>query len=164
MTEIKNQNDNLPFNKNAIIEGFEYSTNKDTKQKIRLQLLSDPKFLKPFRNFIYEISLAYGIRPQTAFDIKLICSEAMSNIIKHSYKNYKYGWIFFEYLFYTTYIEIRFRDFSKQIFSKKDYVAKDLTEFRESGLGLYLISKICDYHYFDSREELGTLLVMKKRI
>ncbi|MFN3604431.1 MAG: ATP-binding protein [Leptonema sp. (in: bacteria)] len=158
------ENESSTFYKNILIQGFGYSTKKDTNQKIRMQILSDPKFLKAFRNFIYEISLAYGIKPNIAFDIKIICSEIVSNIIKHAYQNYKQGWIFFEYLFYTTYVELRFRDFSSRSLTKNVFIEKDLSEFRESGLGLYVISKLSDYYYFDSNEELGNLFVVKKRI
>ncbi len=160
--EIQNQNEHS--SNHVLIQGFDYTTNKNTDQKIRIQITSDPKFLKAFRNFIYEISIAYGIKPNLSFDLKLLCTEVVNNIIKHSYKNSPKGWIFIEYLFYTTYVEIRFRDYSRFSIKKKDFIAKDLTEFRESGLGLYLISKLSDYYYFDSNEDLGNLFVIKKRI
>lgn len=163
MNSMDIQKDNQQ-NRSLLIEGYSYVTKKDTNQRIRIQITSDPRFLKAFRNFIYDLSLAYGIKPQIAFDIKLLCAEVVSNIIKHSYKNYLFGWIFIEYLFYTTYVEIRFRDFSKYSLSKKNFVVKDLSEFRESGLGLYLISKLSDYYYFDFKEDSGNLFVIKKRI
>lgn len=163
----KNQNLMQEYNwqeKHLLISGFDYETHKDTKQKIRMQLLSDPRFLKPFRNFIYELSLSYGITHKISFEIKIIVNESITNIIKHSYNNNPLGWIFFEYLFYTTYIELRFRDFGKKSFNPKELIPKDLSDFRDKGLGLYIISKLSDYHYFKHMEDLGTLLVIKKRI
>jgi anti-sigma regulatory factor (Ser/Thr protein kinase) len=150
--------------KHLLISGFDYETKKDTKQKIRMQILSNPKFLKPFRNFVYELSISYGIVPKISFELKIIASEAVSNIIKHSYENDSSGWIFFEYLFYNTYVEMRFRDFGKKNFNPKELIPKDLSEIRDRGLGLYVISKMSDYHYFKHIEDLGTLLVIKKRI
>jgi len=150
--------------KHLLISGFDYETKKDTRQKIRMQILSNPKFLKPFRNFVYELSLSYGIEPKISFELKIIASEAVSNIIKHSYENDSLGWIFFEYLFYNTYVEMRFRDFGKKNFHPKELIPKDLSEMREKGLGLYIMSRMSDYHYFKHKEDLGTLLVIKKRI
>ncbi len=156
--------ENDPEEKQVLIYGFDYKTNKYTTQKIRMQLLSNPKYLKPFRNFVYDISIAYGLKKEIAFEIKIMANESLQNIIKHSYQNILDGWIFFEYLFYQTYIELRFRDFGKKKFNPKELVPKDLKDFRDSGLGLYIISKLSDYHYFKHIEELGTLLVIKKRI
>lgn len=62
--------------KHLLISGFDYETKKDTKQKIRMQILSNPKFLKPFRNFVYELSISYGIDPKISFELKIIASEA----------------------------------------------------------------------------------------
>jgi anti-sigma regulatory factor (Ser/Thr protein kinase) len=164
MNPINQNSHELWQEKHLLISGFDYETKKDTNQKIRMQILSDPKFLKPFRNFVYDISISYGISPRVSFDIKIMANESFTNIIKHSYENYPYGWIFFEYLFYSTYIELRFRDFGKKKFNPKELIPKDLSDFRDKGLGLYIISKLSDYHYFKHLENLGTLLVIKKRI
>lgn len=147
-----------------IAKGYDYTTARDTRKKIRLQFFTDPGFLKPFRNFVYDISQFFGIPREIAFDIKIMASEAAANIIKHSYGDYREGWIFFEYLFYNGYIEMRFRDFGFSGFKPKEMVMKDLTDMRDRGLGLYIISKIADYYYFKSSEEQGNLFVIKKRI
>lgn len=151
-------------NKDILLYGFDYTVKKDTKQKIRMQILSNPRYLKPFRNFVYELSIIHGISKKIAFEIKIIAHEAVLNIIQHSYNNIPDGWIFFEYLFYDTYIELRFRDFGKKVFNPRKMVIKDLTDLRDKGLGLYLITKLSDYHYFKHDEHQGMLLIVKKRI
>ncbi|MBW7857331.1 MAG: hypothetical protein H3C43_03290, partial [Leptonema sp. (in: Bacteria)] len=78
-----------------------------------------------------------------------------------SYQGQDDGSIFIDMLFYQSFVELRFRDFAPFNLDKKP-VAKDLTEYRENGLGLYLITQLSDYHYFDRSN--GTLLVIKKRI
>lgn len=162
-SDILKNDENWQHN-HLLIYGFDYHVQKDTKHKIRMQLLSNPKYLKPFRNFVYELSIVNGIQQKLAFEIKIICNEAVLNIIQHSYNNIPDGWIFFEYLFYDTYIELRFRDFGKKYFNPKKMVMKDLSDIRDKGLGLYLITKLSDYHYFKHDENLGMLLIIKKRV
>ncbi len=146
-----------------LIEGFSYQTKKDTKQKIRVQILSHPGMIRPFRNFIYEISLVYNILPEKAFDLKIIASEVL-NILIQKRKPYQYDLsIFFEYLFYTTYVEMRFRDFLVR-FTKEETISRDLAEFRESGISFYLISSLSDYHFWEELDQKGVLMVIKKRI
>ena len=42
--------------------------------------------------------------------------------------------------------------------------AQDLSDYRERGLGLYLISELADFHYFDQSFKVGTMLVVKKKV
>ena len=64
---------------------------------------------------------------------------------------------------YHTYLEIRFRDLGQQIPITARH-AHDLSDYRERGLGVFLISKLSDYHYYDQTRKVGTELVIKKRI
>jgi anti-sigma regulatory factor (Ser/Thr protein kinase) len=42
--------------------------------------------------------------------------------------------------------------------------SQDLGDYRERGLGVFLISQLADYHYYDQARPAGTELVVKKRI
>ena len=135
-------------------------TLRSTEDRIRLQIPSMPLYLHSVRDFVYRLCLLHGLSKPLAFDMKLITGEALTNIMKHAYGSRADGSIFIDLLFFRTYLEIRFRDFGKQ--SKQKPFGTDVSEYRLSGLGLYLISEIADYHYFDHSN--GTLLVVKKRI
>lgn len=160
----------LPFLENLqeddkrdpLIRGTSYKVDQtETNDRIRLQIPSMTIYLQSIRDLLYRLCLQHGCSLPVAFDLKLIVGEALTNIIKHSYSNRDDGAIFIDMLFYRSFVELRFRDFAPFNTDKKP-VAKDLTEFRENGLGLYLITQISDYHYFDRSN--GTLLVVKKRI
>lgn len=133
----------------------------ETTDRIRLQIPSMTIYLQSIRDLLYRLCLQHGCSLSVAFDLKLITGEALTNIIKHSYQGQDDGSIFIDMLFYQSFVELRFRDFAPFNLDKKP-VAKDLTEYRENGLGLYLITQLSDYHYFDRSN--GTLLVIKKRI
>lgn len=115
------------------------------------------------RDLVYRFSLQQGFSTRGAFDLKIIAGEALSNIIKHAYEGRTNKPIFLEFLTYPAYIEIRFRDVGRQTpVTARD--SQDLGDYRERGLGVYLISQLADYHYYDQARPAGTELVVKKRI
>ena len=71
--------------------------------------------------------------------------------------------MFIEVLMFRNYIEIRFRDLGRQIPITGRH-ARDLSDYRERGLGVFLISQLSDYHYYDQSRKVGTELVVKKRV
>jgi len=95
--------------------------------------------------------------------MKIVCGEAVSNIIRHAYDGKTDQPIFLEILLYPDFLEIRFKDMGKQL-PINPGESKDLSDYRERGLGLFLISNLSDYHYFEQSQEIGTLLVVKKKI
>ena len=95
--------------------------------------------------------------------MKVITGEAMSNIIKHAYGSRYDRPIFIESLAYQSYIELRFRDMGAKRPVGKN-LSRDISDYRERGLGLYLIGKLSDYHIFDQSLEIGNQLIIKKRI
>lgn len=135
----------------------------EKQERFRLQTVSNPAYLAPVRDYISRLSQIFGFSRDGAFDVKVACSEAISNIIKHAYENQTDLPIFIEIIKYDKYIEIHFRDFGIQKPIGRG-LERDLTEYRERGLGLFLINKLTDYHYFDQSFDKGTLLVIKKRI
>ena len=134
-----------------------------TRERFRLQTISNPAYIGPVRDLVFKLSMMFGFSRSGAFDLKVVCGEALSNIIRHACSSSLNIPIFIEILKYDSYIEIKFRDFGDQKPIGKG-LARDLTEYRERGLGLYLISKLTDYHFFDQSFQKGTLLTVKKRI
>lgn len=130
---------------------------------LRIQFPSGAKYAQEIRDFVYRTCLLNGFSKPVAFDMKLVSGEAIANIIKHAYSNQSGRPIFLEILVFKAYIEFRFRDFGKKSSLAGRSEARDLSDYREKGLGLYLISELSDYHYFDQSPESGTILVIKKR-
>lgn len=131
--------------------------------RVRLQIPSHPKYVGFARDMIYRLGTQNGLSMAAAFDLKIVAGEALGNIIKHAYNGSSEKPIFIEILMYHTYLEIRFRDLGQQIPITARH-AHDLSDYRERGLGVFLISKLSDYHYYDQTRKVGTELVIKKRI
>ncbi len=131
--------------------------------RVRLEIPSNPRYVSFARDLVYRFSLQQGFSTRGAFDLKIIAGEALSNIIKHAYEGRTNKPIFLEFLTYPAYIEIRFRDLGRQTpVTSRD--SHDLGDYRERGLGVFLISQLADYHYYDQARPAGTELVVKKRI
>jgi serine/threonine-protein kinase RsbW len=157
MTEIAN--DITEQRSDPLLAGTGYVPAKESSDRIRIQIPSMPVYLHPVRDFVYRLCLQHGCSRPVAFDMKLIAGEALTNIMKHAYEGRPDGAIFLDLLFFRTFAEMRFRDFAPVKTTRLS--GKDLREYRENGLGLYLITALSDYHYFDRSR--GTLLVIKKR-
>ncbi|MBX7056937.1 MAG: ATP-binding protein [Leptospirales bacterium] len=144
-------------------------SNEDSKEqgaprdRVRLELPSHPRFVSFARDLVYRLALQQGFTTAAAFDLKIIAGEALSNIIKHAYQGQNNRPIYLEFLMFANYIEIHFRDLGRQSpIAGGD--ALDLSDYRERGLGVFLIGKLSDYHYFDQSHSVGTELVIKKRL
>lgn len=134
-----------------------------TRDRARIQIPSNPVYVSWARKSVYDLALLYGFSRSAALDLKIITGEALVNIIKHAYENDTSKSIFLEIYMYRDYIEFNFQDFGKQIPVTKSQI-RDLSDYREKGLGVFLISKLSDYHFFDQSAKTGTTLVVKKRL
>ncbi|MCE9597257.1 MAG: ATP-binding protein [Spirochaetia bacterium] len=139
------------------------SPGAETRNHIRLQFPSQPRYVATVRDTVYRFCLQHGFTRSAAFDLKMVTGEALANIIQHVYNNRADKPIFLEMLFYTEFAEIRFRDLGPQIPIAKN-LKKDLTDYRESGLGLFLIEQLTDFHFFDQSAKVGTTLIVKKKL
>ncbi len=135
----------------------------ETRNRIRLQFPSQPRYVATIRDTIYRFCLQHGFSRSTAFDVKVIAGEALTNIIEHAYEGSADKPIFLEMLFYKDYAEFRFKDLGRQV-PITTHMKQDLSDYRESGLGLYLIEQLSDFHVYDQSEKVGTTLVVKKKI
>lgn len=134
-----------------------------TRDYMRLQVPSHPRFMGLTRDLLYRFCIQFGFSRQGAFDMKLILGEALANIIQHAYRGEDNRPIFIEIFMYSDYIELRLRDMGLQQ-AIPPGSAQDLSDYRERGLGLYLISKLSDFHYFDQTFKVGTQLIIKKKV
>ena len=132
------------------------------KELVRLQIPSNPRYVSLARDMVYRLCRQHGFTAGGAFDLKLISGEAINNIIMHAYQKKEDRPIYIEVLFHPEYAELHFRDLGIQRPIGPDS-ARDLSDYRERGLGVYLIRKLSDYHFYDQNRKIGTLLVIKKR-
>jgi serine/threonine-protein kinase RsbW len=94
-------------------------------------------------------------------DIKLAVAEACTAVIQHE----RHG----EFIDLTceTYVDslrVRVRDAGRQEAPKKNGRSMDLDEARIAGLGVFLIRTLMDEVTYDVHPELGTDLLMVKRL
>jgi serine/threonine-protein kinase RsbW len=135
----------------------------ETRNRIRLQFPSQPRYVATIRDTIYRFCLQHGFARAAAFDVKVIAGEALTNIIQHAYGGSADLPIFIEMFFFKEYGEFRFKDLGKQV-PITNQMKKDLTDYREGGLGLYLIDQLSDFHVYDQSEKVGTTLIVKKKM
>lgn len=134
-----------------------------TRNHIRMQFPSQPRYVATVRDTVYRFALQHGFSRSGAFDLKLITGEALTNIIEHAYMGRADKPIFIEMLFFKEYAEVRIKDLGRQVPITRD-LPRDLSDYRERGLGLYLIAQLSDYHFYDQSQKVGTTLVIKKRL
>ena len=139
------------------------SSPKKILSPIRLQLPALPALGKAARDFIYQTSVGLGLSKRGAYELKLASGEAFNNIIVHAYEG-KFGQpIFIEINAYSSYLEVQLTDLGiqKPISSN---LARDLGDYRTSGLGLFIINKFTDHHHYDQERPRGTRLTLKKKL
>ncbi len=131
--------------------------------RIRMQVSSDARHVRSVRDFIYRTGIHFGLTPSRAYDLKIVIGEALNNIIRHAYRDEPGKPILIEAVKYENFMEVTLRDYGVQAPVVSGH-SLDISEYRESGIGVYLISRLSDYHFFDQSQEHGTKLVIKMRI
>lgn len=135
----------------------------ETKDRVRFVIPSHPRYTALARDFVYRLCLLHGMTSSAAFDLKVVTGEAIANIIQHAYEKKTDQSIVVDARLYRDYVELRIRDFGRQKPVTSD-MAHDLSDYRESGLGVFLISNLSDYHYYDQSFKVGTELIVKKKV
>ncbi|MDF3821906.1 ATP-binding protein [Leptospira sp. 96542] len=138
------------------------SKHTDYAKVVRIQIPSHPRYISHTRNYFFNLCLDSGFSLYDAMDLKLILGEAISNVIHHAYNDHTDKPIFIDLRFDKERVEIKIRDYGKKSLPK-DLKSFDLSDYRESGIGLYVIKKLTDYYYLDLSLEVGNQLVLIKR-
>ncbi|EQA36092.1 histidine kinase-like ATPase domain protein [Leptospira inadai serovar Lyme str. 10] len=114
------------------------------------------------RNFVYNLARESGFSLYDSADLKLAVGECLLNVIKHAYLGkYEYP-IFLEILIFDNRMEVRIRDFGvqKNLSEMRGY---DLGDYREEGIGLYLVRKLTDHFYVDQSGKGNRLILTKMK-
>ncbi|TGK00649.1 ATP-binding protein [Leptospira semungkisensis] len=139
----------------------------DTKQvnysnQFRIQIPSHPRYVSVARNFVYNLARESGFSLYDAADLKLAVGECLLNVIKHAYLGKPNYPIFLEITLLENRMEVRIRDFGvqKNISEIRGY---DPGDYREEGLGLYLVRKLTDHFYIDQSGKGNRLILTKMK-
>ncbi|MCC5815468.1 MAG: ATP-binding protein [Leptospira sp.] len=141
---------------------YKNTKKRDYENILRLQIPSHPRYLSLTRSFVFNAARDNGFSLYDSADIRLIVGEAIQNIIKHAYLNQYDRPIFLDLYFLKEKLEIRIRDYGikSKLANMKSY---DISDYREEGLGLYLIRKLTDHYFLDQSMEIGNQLVLMKK-
>jgi serine/threonine-protein kinase RsbW len=135
---------------------------KDLIDRIRAQITSHPRNAGVARDLVGSVARRFNYSKEVVSDLRILAGEAVSNIIQHAYSDRTDLPILIDIRIFTQYMELQFRDFGLKI-NPKELVKKDLKDYRTNGLGIYLISRLSDFHVFSSDGDSGNRLIIKKR-
>lgn len=134
---------------------------------VRVELLSQPRFLSGARDLVSAISKRCGFDDAACGQMALAVDEALCNVIRHGYDRRSDGriwismWPIEEPGKDPTGVKIVIEDEAKQVEPEK-IKSRDLEDIRPGGLGVHIIQQIMDRSYFEKREKIGMRLVMLK--
>ena len=133
---------------------------------IALELKADLLYLPAIGHFAKAIFSRHptlqGRKDQLAYNMELIVYEACSNVIRHAYPPLQGGILKFKLQFEDTRIILQVIDFGPG-FDPSNVPLPDVTNPKETGMGLYIIRKTVDiFEYRFTDEEAGNVLHLEK--
>ncbi|HOO74439.1 MAG TPA: ATP-binding protein [Tepiditoga sp.] len=97
------------------------------------------------------------------FLLELALNEAVANIIEHTYNYEENHIIDIEFIFEDNYeFKIKIRDYGKKV-NPEEIKPRDLNDYREGGLGTFIIKQVFTEQNWVSVDE-GNLLVLSKKL
>ena len=124
------------------------------------------EFLDEIREFVGDIARAGGFDAKDVYNIQLAADEAASNIIEHAYEGMSNGLLELSCGVKGSTITIILVDhgesFDPSEIPMPDLKA-DLSERKIGGLGIFLMRKLMDEVYYETRPNKSNVLTMTKR-
>ena len=135
---------------------------KVTRDIIRLKIPSDPKYVSSVRALIGDLAQKNGFTNTKNNDLQLAANEALANVIEHAYGGQK-GKVIFIYIIVTfRNIEVIIKDFGKKV-NLNEIKSRPLTEYRDGGLGVFLINNMVDEVVYTSQGGGTELKLVKNK-
>lgn len=143
-----------------------------TPPHVRVQLLSQARYLSGARDLVAAIAKRYGFEDQVSGQMALAIDEALCNVLRHGYSGAddKPIWLSIWPLCETTGqpaggIRIVIEDEARQV-DPSVIKGRDLAEIRPGGLGVYIIQQVMDHARYEKRSgaQGGMRLVMAKAV
>lgn len=135
-------------------------SSQKSSELIRLKIPSNPKYISTVRVMIEDLAKKNGFAKQKIDDLKLAINEALANVIEHAYNWQKNKVIFIYIVVNYRNIEIVIKDFGRKV-TMKDIKSRSLEDFRDGGLGVFLIQNMVDDVQYNSLD-VGTELKITK--
>lgn len=133
----------------------------ETEELSALTIESDPIRFREARLWIAAIARRNGFTEVEAHELSLALNEACANAHAHAYGGRTDGRIDLRVEAGSDRVRLTIRDYGIA-FDPKRYTPPELTEAREGGYGVYLISKLMDKVEYQNTG-VGTCVVMDKR-
>lgn len=130
---------------------------------IHMRILSRPELMAPVRAMLCELASRAGLNETECGHIALAIDEALTNIIRHGYKNDSdsHIWISVWELENPKGVRIQMDDLAPHVELEK-LKGRELDDIRPGGLGVHLIHSLMDSVHFSKRPEGGMRLVVEK--
>jgi serine/threonine-protein kinase RsbW len=135
---------------------------KVTRDVIRLKIPSDPKYVSSVRALIGDLALKNGFDRTKNVDLQLAANEALANVIEHAYDGQKNKVIFIYIIVTYRNIEVIIKDLGKKV-NLNEIKSRPLTEYRDGGLGVFLINNMVDEVVYTSQGGGTELKLVKNK-
>jgi serine/threonine-protein kinase RsbW len=135
-----------------------------TIEKVESKLVIESKLdaIAEARRWLAKLAGQAGFTPQEVSDLKLVLTEACSNIVKHAYQGEAGHEIVLSLSIAEDELALTIQDFGRKIDLSK-YQEPDLDVPHEGGYGIYIIETLMDGVEYDTSPQTGTILNMIKR-
>ncbi len=128
-----------------------------THESIKMELSAKPEYVSIIRLTVSGLANKIGFYIDDIEDIKVAVSEACTNAIKHSQDNK----VSVEFTEIENGLEIEVKDNGKG-YDINSIAKPNLSEPKESGLGLFIIEALMDKVEVNTNENQGTIIKMTK--
>ena len=130
---------------------------------LHTRILSRPELMAPVRAMLCELATRAGLNETECGHIALAIDEALTNIIRHGYKNDpdSHIWISVWELQNPKGLRIQMDDLAPHV-ELEQLKSRDLEDVRPGGLGVHLIHSLMDTVQFSKRPQGGMRLVVEK--
>jgi anti-sigma regulatory factor (Ser/Thr protein kinase) len=131
-----------------------------------VQFIAKFEYLDEIREFVGDIARAGGFDAKDVYNIQLAADEAASNIIEHAYEGVSNGVLELSCGVKGNIITIILVDhgesFDPSAIPLPDLKA-DLSERKIGGLGIFLMRKLMDEVYYETKPNKSNVLTMTKQ-
>lgn len=134
---------------------------------IRLEVRSDPRFLRCIRSLVRAWMDACEFSRDAADEMVLAIDEACSNAIRHSYGGKCDRWVELTLRADESYLEVRLCDQGEpcppEHLERRTLEATDVDRLQPGGLGVQLIHRAFDEVEFCPGRTTGNCVIMRRR-
>ncbi|GAA4818396.1 hypothetical protein GCM10011365_11480 [Marinicella pacifica] len=131
---------------------------------LNIRFMADPCELKKIRQQVENIVIDVGFNASQQQKIILALDEAITNIIRHAYKNTDDGEIELAILRQNSTLSFYLRDFAPEVYDSS-IKPRDLSQLQPGQMGINFIDTVMDsWEFATPKDGYGNLLIMKKEI